>query len=101
MKASTEIRQKAIALLERLPEAMLDEAVQLLESLHIKADQFTHIKSEERTSNALDLNSNQPIDTTIPWAEVVRSLAGVWKEDFPTLEDIRAESGHDIVRESL
>ena len=101
MKASTKIRQRAIALLEKLPEAMLDEAIQLLESLRVKANQFTHIKSEERTPNALDLNSNQTIDTTIPWAEVVRSFAGAWKEDFPTLEDIRAESGQDIVRESL
>ncbi len=32
-----EVRHKAIALLEKLPDAMLDEAIQFLESLSIKA----------------------------------------------------------------
>ncbi|TVP62194.1 MAG: DUF2281 domain-containing protein [Nodularia sp. (in: Bacteria)] len=49
------------------------------------------------------LKTNQPIDTveTVPWAELVYSLAGTWKDDFPTLEEIRAEAGQDILRESL
>ncbi|HBL11087.1 MAG TPA: hypothetical protein DD379_06710 [Cyanobacteria bacterium UBA11162] len=53
---------------------------------------------------AKHLNANQPIGTVespLPWTEFVYSLAGVWGKDFPTLEDIRTESGEDIVRESL
>ncbi|MEP6489772.1 hypothetical protein NDI43_27085 [Microcoleus vaginatus GB2-A3] len=33
-----ETRQKAIAILEKLPEAMVDEAVKFLESLYVKVD---------------------------------------------------------------
>ena len=50
------------------------------------------------------LNANQSTDTVddlTPWQEVVYSLAGTWAEDFPTLEEIRAESGEDILRESF
>jgi hypothetical protein len=50
------------------------------------------------------LNANQSTDTldsVTPWTEVVYSLAGVWAEDFPTLEEIRTESGEDILRESF
>jgi hypothetical protein len=53
---------------------------------------------------AQHLNANQSIailDTSTPWAELVYSLAGTWAQDFPTLEDIRAELGEDILRESL
>ena len=35
---SSEVRHRAIALLEKLPDAMLDEAVQFLESLSVKAN---------------------------------------------------------------
>jgi hypothetical protein len=40
------------------------------------------------------LNGNQSTDTVdglTPWQEVVYSLAGTWAEDFPTLEEIRAQ----------
>jgi hypothetical protein len=50
------------------------------------------------------LNDNQStdtVDTSTPWTELVYSLAGTWVEDFPTLEEIRAESGEDILRESF
>ncbi|WP_293155423.1 MULTISPECIES: DUF2281 domain-containing protein [unclassified Microcoleus] len=50
------------------------------------------------------LNWNQSTDTVdalTPWQEVVYSLARTWAEDFPTLEEIRAESGEDILRESF
>ncbi|MEG3840538.1 DUF2281 domain-containing protein [Microcoleus sp. herbarium14] len=50
------------------------------------------------------LNGNQSTDTVdalTPWTELVYSLAGTWTEDFPTLEEIRAESGEDILRESF
>ena len=36
----------------------------------------------------------------LPWAEFVHSLSGAW-DDFPCLEEIRKNAGHDIVRESL
>lgn len=48
--------------------------------------------------------ANQPIgtvDSPIPWTELVYSLAGAWARDFPTLEEIRAQSGQDILRENL
>ncbi len=35
-----EIRQRAIAILEQLPEAVLDEAVRFLESLYVKSDRL-------------------------------------------------------------
>ena len=50
------------------------------------------------------LNENQPtgtVDSLTPWQELVYSLAGTWTEDFPTMEEIRAESGEDILRESF
>jgi hypothetical protein len=53
---------------------------------------------------AKHLGTNQPaktVDSSIAWTELVYSLAGAWANDFPTLEEIRAESGQDILRESL
>lgn len=50
------------------------------------------------------LNGNQSTDTVdalTPWTELVYSLAGTWAEDFPTLEEIRAQLGEDILRESF
>ncbi len=50
------------------------------------------------------LNANQSTDTVdsaTPWMELVYSLAGAWADDFPTLEEIRTESGEDILRESF
>ncbi|TAD93339.1 MAG: hypothetical protein EA000_01450 [Oscillatoriales cyanobacterium] len=35
-----EIRQRAIAILEQLPEAVLDEAVRFLESLYVQCDRL-------------------------------------------------------------
>lgn len=50
---------------------------------------------------AKHLNANQPNQPVapVPWAELVHSLAGTWKEDFPTLEEIRGDSRSDILRE--
>jgi len=49
------------------------------------------------------LNANQSTDTvdSTSWQELVYSLAGAWADDFPTLEEIRTESGEDILRESF
>jgi len=41
------------------------------------------------------------VDSLTPWTELVYSLAGTWTEDFPILEEICAESGEDILRESF
>jgi hypothetical protein len=41
------------------------------------------------------------VDSLTPWQELVYSLAGTWAEDFPTLEEIRAGEGEDILRESF
>ncbi|MCW5202724.1 CopG family transcriptional regulator [Desulfobulbus sp. US1] len=35
------------------------------------------------------------------WPQDVVELAGSWKEDFPTLEEIRSNIGHDSMREEL
>ena len=35
------------------------------------------------------------------WPQDVVELAGSWKEDFPTLEEIRSNIGHDSMREDL
>ena len=35
------------------------------------------------------------------WPQDVVELAGSWKEDFPTLEKIRSNIGHDSLREGL
>ena len=50
-----------------------------------------------------NLNSNQLVNNSanLSWKELVYSLAGTWKDDFPSLEEIRSEAGQDILRESL
>jgi hypothetical protein len=53
MTVSTEIRQRAIALLEKLLESMLDEAVQLLESLRVKADAVREVAVSKLPESAL------------------------------------------------
>ena len=67
-------------------------------------DQASEILTFAEFLCAKHLSANQPTDTVdspIPWTELVFSLAGTWAKDFPSLEDIRAESGQDILRESL
>ena len=38
---------------------------------------------------------------TTEWPQDVVSLAGSWKDDFPTIEEIRSGAGHDSPREDL
>ncbi|HEY9796404.1 MAG TPA: DUF2281 domain-containing protein [Leptolyngbyaceae cyanobacterium] len=67
-------------------------------------DQASEILTFAEFIRAKHLSANQPIDivdSPIPWTELVYSLTGTWAKGFPTLEDIRAESGQDILRESL
>ena len=35
------------------------------------------------------------------WPQDVVQLAGSWKDDFPTIEEIRSNTGHDSPRENL
>ncbi len=45
--------------------------------------------------------STDTVDSLTSWQELVYALGGTWAEDFPTLEEIRSESGEDILRESF
>ena len=65
-------------------------------------DQASEILNFAEFIRAKHLNANQSttVDST-PWVELVDSLAGTWREDFPTLEEIRTESEQDTLRESL
>jgi hypothetical protein len=66
-------------------------------------DQASEVLTFAKSIRANHLKATQPIGAIdpVPWAELVYSLAGTWGEDFPTLEDIRAELGQDTLRESL
>jgi len=39
--------------------------------------------------------------TTTEWPQDIIKLAGCWKNDFPTIEEIRTGSGQDSPREDL
>ncbi|MBD2138929.1 DUF2281 domain-containing protein [Anabaena sp. FACHB-1237] len=49
------------------------------------------------------LHTNQNINDSqnLSWEELVYSLAGSWKDDFPSLEEIRSSTGEDVLRESF
>jgi hypothetical protein len=67
-------------------------------------DQASEILTFAEFIRAKYLNAHQSTDTVdslTSWQELVYSLAGTWAEDFPTLEEIRTESGEDILRESF
>lgn len=38
---------------------------------------------------------------TTEWPQDVVKLAGSWKDDFPTVQEIRSTAGHDSPREEL
>ena len=38
---------------------------------------------------------------TTEWPQDVVKLAGSWKDDFPSIEEIRSSAGHDSPREEL
>jgi hypothetical protein len=80
------IAEQIYALVKSLPEDQASEILTFAEFIRTK-----------------HLNANQPIGTvdSVPWTELVYSLAGTWGEDFPTLEEIRTQSGQDILRESF
>jgi predicted AlkP superfamily pyrophosphatase or phosphodiesterase len=76
------ITEQIYALIKTLPQDQADEILTFAEFIRAK-----------------HLNTNQTINRIdqLPWAELVYSLAGTWKDDFPTLEEIRVESGKDIL----
>ena len=80
------IAERIYALVKSLPQEQAREVLTFAESIHAKHIDPTH--------------PSAPVDLT-EWSELVYSLSGAWKDDFPTLEEIRAESGQDIPRESL
>lgn len=66
-------------------------------------DQASEILTFAEFVHAKHLNARRTLDSVTPslWSDLVYSLAGTWAEGFPTLEDIRAEVGQDILRENL
>ncbi len=80
------IAEQIYALVKSLPQEQASEILTFAEFIRSK-----HLKA------------NQPIDTvySVSWVELVYSLEGTWKEDFPSLEDIRSQMGEDILRESF
>lgn len=80
------IAEQIYELVKSLPQDQASEILTFAESIRVKY-----------------LNTNQSVGTvaSVAWDELVYFLAGSWGEDFPTLEDIRANSGQDILRESL
>jgi hypothetical protein len=80
------IAEQIYALVKTLPQDQADEILTFAEFIRAK-----HLNTNQTVKNIDEL----------PWSEFVYSLAGTWKDDFPTLEEIRAESGQDILRESL
>jgi hypothetical protein len=80
------IAEQIYALVKTLPQNQAEEILTFAEFIHSK-----------------HLHTNQIVNdsTNISWEELVYSLAGSWKDDFPTLEEIRRGSGEDSLRESF
>ncbi|MBS3027150.1 DUF2281 domain-containing protein [Dolichospermum sp. ST_sed1] len=76
------IAEQIYALVKTLPQDQAEEILTFAEFIHSK-----------------HLNTNQVVNdytNQLSWTELVYSLAGTWKEDFSSLEEIRAGSGLDI-----
>lgn len=80
------IAEQISAIVKTLPQEQASEILNFAEYIR---SQYLHI--------------HQPItvDTSIPWQEMINSLAGAWGEDFPMVEEISTQVGEDIFRESL
>ncbi|MEG4964490.1 MULTISPECIES: DUF2281 domain-containing protein [unclassified Microcoleus] len=81
------IIEQIYAIVKTLPENQASEILTFAEFIRAK-----YLKENQSTDT---------VDSLTPWTELVDSLAGTWAEDFPTLEEIRAESAEDILRESF
>jgi Protein of unknown function (DUF2281) len=80
------IAEQIYTLVKSLPQDQASEVLTFVEALRVK-----HSDTKQSGSTVEEQ----------PWAEFVYSLAGAWQDDFPSLEEIRANSGQDILRESL
>nr|WP_290226608.1 DUF2281 domain-containing protein [Trichocoleus desertorum] len=80
------IAEQIYELVKSLPQDQASKILTFAEFVQAK-----YLKASQ-TATAVDSAS---------WSELVSSLAGTWQEDFPTLEDIRAEAGQDVPRESF
>lgn len=78
-----------------------DQIYELVKAL--PQEQASEILTFAEFIRAKHQDGNAPINSvaSVPWVELVSSLAGTWGEDFPNLEIIRTEPGQDIVREIL
>jgi hypothetical protein len=81
------IIEQLYAIVKNLPQEQASEILTFAEFIRAQ-----HLNAQE---------SIAILDTSTPWAELVYSLAGTWAQDFPSLEEIRAELGEDILRESF
>lgn len=76
-----------------------------MEQITIRLDSESEAKAREYAKN-LNISLDKWIadlimeKTSAVWPQSVKQLAGSWP-DFPTLEEIRAETGKDARRESL
>ncbi len=69
-----------------IPNDLESQIKAMASSLNISISKFISTILEEKVKNE--------------WSSNSRKLAGVWN-DFPTLEDIRANQGNDIQREEF
>ncbi|MEO1123183.1 MAG: DUF2281 domain-containing protein [Cyanobacteria bacterium J06639_16] len=78
------IADQIYELVKSLPQAQAIEVLTFAEFLLAKHQSA----SQTTTANTAQI-----------WPELVQSLAGSWGDDFPSLEEIRANAGQDIPRE--
>jgi hypothetical protein len=76
--------------------------VQMPDRLKNKTVEATLVFTTTESSKVseLDKSSLPSLADSLSWTELVRSLAGAWSEDFPSLQEIRT-GALDVERESL
>lgn len=79
--------EQIYAIVKTLPQNQASEILTFAESIRAK-----YLNANQSTDTVDSLTSGQ---------ELVYSLAGEWADDFPTLEEIRTESGEGFLRESF
>ncbi|MBE9219506.1 DUF2281 domain-containing protein [Dolichospermum flos-aquae] len=80
------IAEQIYAIVKTLPPAQAEEILNFAEFIRNK-----HLNTNQNINNSQNLS----------WEELVYSLAGTWKDDFPSLEEIRSSTGEDVLRESF
>lgn len=69
------IAEQIYALVKNLPPAQAEEILNFAEFIRNK-----HLNTNQITYDS----------TNLSWEQLVYSLTGSWKDDFPTLEEIRS-----------